>query len=247
MRAAPGHLHPAVLEILDFTATPLGDLCLRRRRLLARPDVVVTEVTLDHGLLMSDLHTQSERRLATAALELLPARPLRVLVGGLGLGFTAAEALRDPRVARCLVVEFLPAVIDWWRRGLHTCALELATEPRLEICADDVFRRLAAPPEGERFDAILLDVDHDPEALLAPSNAAFYTAAGLRAASAHLAEGGVLATWSTSANDAYARTLREVFAEVRVETVRFWNELVDEEKVDSLFVARGVREPRASG
>jgi spermidine synthase len=230
-----------VLEILDHQATPLGELCLRRRRLLSRPEVTVTEVTLDHGLLMSDLHTQSERRLATGALARLPERPLRVLVGGLGLGFTAAEALRDPRVARCTVIEYLPAVLDWWRRGLHAQALALRAEPRLELRQDDVFRFFAAPPSEERFDAILLDVDHDPEALLAPENAAFYTAEGLRAASAHLVQGGVLATWSTSANDAFAATLREVFTHVAVESVRFWNELVDEEKVDTLFFAQGPR------
>ncbi|MBK9383791.1 MAG: spermidine synthase [Planctomycetes bacterium] len=227
-----------MLEILDHQSTPLGELCLRRRRLLSRPEVVVTEVTLDHGLLMSDLHTQSERRLATGALARLPERPLRVLVGGLGLGFTAAEALRDPRVARCTVIEFLPAVLDWWRRGLHAQALALREEPRLHLRQDDVFRFFAAAPGEERFDAILLDVDHDPEALLAPENAAFYTAEGLRAACAHLVPDGVLATWSTSANDAFAATLREVCAEVAVESVRFWNELVDEEKVDTLFFGR---------
>jgi spermidine synthase len=187
---------------------------------------------------MSDLHTQSERRLATGALALLPERSLRVLVGGLGLGFTAAEALRDPRVSHCTVIELLPAVLDWWRRGLHAQAQALRAEPRLELRQDDVFRWFAAPPGAERFDAILLDVDHDPEALLAPENAAFYTADGLRAAAAHLAPDGVLATWSTSANDAFAATLREVFPLVEVESVRFWNELVDEEKVDTLFFAR---------
>lgn len=230
-----------MFEILDFQRTPIGELCLRRRSLLSAPNTVVTEVTLDHGMLMSDLHTTSERRLAASALTRLPDRPLQVLVGGLGLGFTAAEALRDARVERCTVIEFLPAVLDWWQRGLHGEAQKLAGEARLHLVQDDVFRFLHSTPEQTCFDAILLDVDHDPDALLAPSNASFYTPEGLRAAARWLSPDGVLALWSTAASEEFTRALEAQFEIVTVEEVRWWNELIDEEKIDTLFFAQRLR------
>ena len=80
-------------EILDFVETPIGPLCLRRRELLGRKGVIVTEVTLDYELLMSSLHTVSEIAMADLARALHGGAPERVLVGGLGLGYTAAAAL----------------------------------------------------------------------------------------------------------------------------------------------------------
>ena len=93
------------LEILGYETTPLGYLCLRRRELLSKPGTVITEITLDHELLMSSQQTVSERALASLALERHPGDGLRVLIGGLGLGYTAHEILRSPAVAsrrRCL-------------------------------------------------------------------------------------------------------------------------------------------------
>ncbi len=88
------------LEILAYEPSPLGPLCLRRRELLSQPGTIVTEVTLNHEFLMSSLYTDSERALARTALEMHTGENLRVLVGGLGLGYTAREALLSDRVAR---------------------------------------------------------------------------------------------------------------------------------------------------
>ena len=93
------------LEILAYEPSPLGLLCLRRRELLSEPGVIVTEATLNHEFLMSSLYTDSERALARTALEMNSGDHLRVLVGGLGLGYTAREALLSPRVERVEVVE----------------------------------------------------------------------------------------------------------------------------------------------
>ena len=82
-------MSPSNLEILAYEATPLGDLCLRRRELLSSPGTVGTEITLDHALLMSSHHTASERALAGEALARHDGQELSVLVGGLGLGHTA--------------------------------------------------------------------------------------------------------------------------------------------------------------
>ena len=87
------------LKILASESTPLGPLCLRRRELLSRPGTVVIEITLNQELLMSSYNTISERQLAKSALDMNPEGDLRVLVGGLGLGYTAHEVLTSERVA----------------------------------------------------------------------------------------------------------------------------------------------------
>lgn len=96
---------PSNLEILAYEDTPLGPLCLRRRELLSSPGTVVTEVTLNHAFLMSSYNTASERALATCAIEMHSDAELKVLIGGLDLGYTAHAALASTRVARVEVVE----------------------------------------------------------------------------------------------------------------------------------------------
>ncbi len=226
------------LEILAYEPSPLGILCLRRRELLSDPGTIVTEVTLNHEFLMSSLYTDSERALAQTAIEMHSGDDLRVMVGGLGLGYTAREALRSERVARVEVVELLPQVIDWLRRGLVPLSSELNNEPRLVVTEGDVYERLAKAPD-DRFDAILIDVDHSPDERLGEASMPFYTARGLQAARRHLAPGGVLAVWSYAESSPFADALRDVFEQVRVEPVTFHNRLVDEQVTDWLFFARG--------
>ena len=129
-------------EILAYDETPLGPLCLRRRELLAEPGTIVTEVSLNHEFLMSSYNTASERALSSVALEMHDGRDLDVLVGGLGLGYTAREALVPDRVARVEVVEFLPQVIGWLDQGLIPLAGELKADARLQGGA----RRRLPPP-----------------------------------------------------------------------------------------------------
>lgn len=228
---------PSNLEILAYEDTPLGPLCLRRRELLSAPGTVVTEVTLNHEFLMSSYNTTSERALSTLALDMHPGEELRVLVGGLGLGYTAHAALASPRVARLEVVEFLPEVIDWLQRDLIPLAAALKADPRFATTAGDVYSRLMGPP-GAVFDLILIDVDHAPDDPLDQANGIFYTAEGLARARRHLAPGGILGVWSYAESSPFARALREVFREVRVRPVTFLNELIGEETTDWLFFAR---------
>jgi spermidine synthase len=225
------------LRILAYEDTPLGPLCLRRRELLSSPGTVVTEITLDHAFLMSSYNTASERALARVALEMHRGEGLSVLVGGLGLGYTARAALESPRVARLQAVEMIPEVIAWLEQDLFPLSRELKEDPRFSPVLGDVYARLLDPP-AERFDLILIDVDHSPDERLSEANAPFYTAEGLRAAREHLAPGGVLGVWSYAESSDFSRALREVFDEVRVEPVTFFNELVDEETTDWLFFAR---------
>ena len=226
------------LKILAYDETPLGILCLRRRELISEPGTMVTEVTLNHEFLMSSLYTDSERALARTALEMHQGEGLKVLVGGLGLGYTAREALLSKRVGSLEVIELLPEVVDWMEGGLVPLSAELNKDSRLKISKDDVYGRLAAEP-SEAFDLILIDVDHSPDERLGEESLPFYTEEGLRAAKEHLAKDGVLAVWSYAESSPFADALRKVFKEVRVEPVLFDNQLVDEQQTDWLFFARG--------
>ena len=228
------------LEILACEPSPLGLLCLRRRELLSQPGTIVTEVTLNHEFLMSSLYTESERTLARIGLQMHSGDDLRVLVGGLGLGYTAREALLSNRVAQVDVLELLPQVIDWLARDLVPLSSELRDHPRLVVTQGDIYRRLADPPI-ELFDVIMIDVDHSPEERLGEESVAFYTTHGLLAARQHLAAGGVLAVWSHAESSPFADALREVFDHVRVEPVTYDNRLVNEQPTDWLFFARATR------
>ena len=225
------------IEILDYTESSIGDLCLRRRELLSQPGTFVTEVTVNHEFLMSSHNTLSERELSRRALAFHGGRELSVLVGGLGLGYTAYEAVASPTVARVDVVELLPQVISWLDRGLHPLADTLSGDDRVRVIQDDVFRRLTSEP-AESYDVVLLDVDHSPDELLDPRNGMFYGADGLAVARRHLADRGVLAVWSSAGSEAFLRALRSVFSEACAESVTWENELIDEKQDDVVFLAR---------
>ncbi len=226
-----------LFEILAYEPTQLGVLCLRRRELLCEPGTLVTEVTLNHEFLMSSYLTASERALSTIALGMHSGTGLRVLVGGLGLGYTARAALESDRVSTCEVVEFLPQVIDWLKQGLVPLSDELNADDRLTVTHGDVYQRLADPP-NRKFDLILIDVDHSPDENLGTANSDFYTAEGLQRAKLHLAEGGLLGVWSYAESSPFADALRDVFRDVQIEPVTVFNNLIDVEQTDWLFFAR---------
>ncbi|MBW2292844.1 MAG: spermidine synthase [Deltaproteobacteria bacterium] len=228
---------PSNLEILAYESTPLGALCLRRRELLSRPGTVITEITLDHELLMSSYNTDSERALADEALSRHSGNDLSVLVGGLGLGYTANQVLRSQRVQQVDVIEFLPEVIGFLRDGLVPLSAELLADPRFAVREGDVYAILRAPTD-ESWDLVLIDVDHSPDERLGASNASFYTEAGLNRAKQHLAPGGILAVWSYAENSPFVDALHSTFAVVETVPVSFENDLVDEEHTDWLFLAR---------
>ncbi len=225
------------LEILAYEESPLGPLCLRRRELLSQPGTIVTEVTLNHEFLMSSLYTDSERELARIAIEMNPGDALKVLVGGLGLGYTARETLRSSRVSHVEVVDLLPQVIKWLEQGLVPLSKELNSEPRLEVQQGDIYGRLAGPATCQ-FDVILIDVDHSPDERLGGENASFYSAEGLHAAKSHLALNGVLAIWSYAESSPFADALQMVFEDVKVVPVTYNNQLIDEQRTDWLFFAK---------
>jgi spermidine synthase len=230
----------ARFEELAWSRTPIGEISLRRR-LDPRLKIDVYEVKIDDEFLMSSLFTVAEEELARLGLAARAGDHLDVVVGGLGLGYTARTALADPRVRSLLVVEAVGEVIAWHERGLLPFASGLATDPRCRFAEADFFA-LAASPEGfdagRRFDAILLDVDHSPRHVLAPANAELYTPAGLRRLAAHLHEGGVFALWSDDPPDAaFEAALAEVFPTWRSHVVSFANPLTGGESANTVYVA----------
>ncbi len=226
-----------VFEILALEDSPLGTLCLRRREMLSEPGVIVTEVTLDHEFLMSSLHTASEEALASIALEMHQGDRLSVLVGGLGLGYTAQAALASPRVARVEVVELLPEVIRWLDDGLIPLAGSLKSDPRTHLRPGDIYAQLAAPAVA-RHDLILIDVDHSPDAALGEAGSSFYTVPGLREVCEHLAPGGILGVWSYAESSPFKDAMCSVFRTVEVRPVTYFNRHVGESFTDWLFFGR---------
>lgn len=230
-------------EELDWRATPMGEISLRRRRdPLSGEDVY--EVKLDDDFLMSSLFTVAEVEVARLALAELPGSELDVAVGGLGLGYTALTVLADPRVRSLVVVEALAEVIDWHQRGLVPAGEALSSDDRCRLVHGDFVALVDSPgldPQrpGRRFDALVVDIDHSPRHLLHPSHGRLYTQAGTRRLAEHLAAGGVFSLWSNDPPDAdYEAVLAGVFADVRSEVVTFPNPLQDRQSTNTVYVAR---------
>ncbi|MET8230602.1 spermidine synthase [Micromonospora sp. NPDC005298] len=234
----------ARFEELAWRETPIGEISLRRR-LDPALQVEVYEVKLDDEYLMSSLFPVAEIELARLGLAALTGDALDVVVGGLGLGYTAKAALDDPRVRSLLVVEAIEDVIDWHRRGLLPFTAGLAEDPRTRFAQADFFAAVAgdtgfdADEPGRRFDAVLLDVDHSPRNVLHPSHAPFYTPQGLRRLAALLRPEGVFALWSDDPPDAaFTATLGEVFGTTQAHVVPFANPLTGGQSANTIYVAQ---------
>lgn len=176
-------------------------------------------IRVDGFELMSSRSHGSEDALAQLALAEIRAERPRVLVGGLGMGFTLRAVLDVlPPSARVTVVEILPAVVRWNRGPLAELAGSPLDDPRVELIEADVGRVIGA--NRDTFDAVLLDVDNGPAALTLARNASLYRRAGLAQARRGLRPGGVLAVWSAGPDHRFERELGRAGFEVRVETVR---------------------------
>jgi spermidine synthase len=224
-------------EELDFQPTPMGDLTLRRR-LEPTLGVDVFEVKLGEEFLMSSLFTVAEEELATLGLAAVTGTDLDVLVGGLGLGYTAVAALADPHVRSVTVIDALPAVIEWHRRGLLPVSATLTDDPRATLVQGDFFALMRREPEAPaRYDAILLDVDHSPRHQLDPSHADLYTVAGMRALARHLTPDGVFALWSDDPPDEeFLACASMVFGSVAAHIVNFDNPLTAGVSSNTVYV-----------
>lgn len=227
-------------EVLAAEPTPLGLICLQERTMSGDPATRVTEIALDHEFLMSSHSTASEEALSREGLALCGGDGLRVLVGGLGLGYTAKAALACDRVATVEVVELLEPILRWHHEGLTPLAKELSDDERVELVQGDVYARLLGEP-SEGYDALLIDVDHSPEESLGLSSHRFHGAEGLTLAKRHLRPGGVLGIWSYAESPGFADAMREVFDSVVVRPLHFRNPVIDDQETNWLFFGRRAR------
>jgi spermidine synthase len=238
-----------LFEELDFRRTRIGDLSLRRRTELSL-GIDVFEIKLGDEFLMSSLFTHGEIALARLGLDGLGG-PLDVVVGGLGLGYTAQAVLDHPDIRSLLVIEAIPEIIEWHRRGLVPLGAEISASPSCALVHGDFFVLAQSPADGfdlpnpgRRFHAVLLDIDHSPSFVLHPSHAAFYEDQGLRAMAAHLHPGGVFALWSNDLPDEdFIQRLTVVFPEAAAHVINFYNPLQDRQAANTVYVARTAAKP----
>ena len=192
--------------VLDRVQTPRGELVLRRRS-------DVFEIISNGVFAMDSADGASERLLAETALAQLAGRiGLRVLVGGLGVGYTLRQVLTRPEVADVTVVEIDDAVVAWNRGPLAAINGGVLADPRVHVVLENIVDWLATSPAA--FDAICLDVDNGPDWTLFESNRRLYDAETLRLLRNRLHPDGVLVVWSAAGSPWFEQRLRAVFGEV---------------------------------
>ncbi len=201
--------------LLGSARVPDTNAELRLYRNGARFEILIP----GQGSLMSSHAHGSEQALAELACARIEGADARLLVGGLGMGFTLAAALAATGPdAEVVVAELVPEVVAWNRQWLGSAAGQPLNDPRVAVHVGDVRDLLEAPGDG--FDAILLDVDNGPEALLRADNDWLYGPAGLGVARAALRPGGVVAVWSAAPHAAFAARLRAAGFVVEQHVVR---------------------------
>ncbi|WP_026004297.1 spermidine synthase [Streptomyces sp. AA1529] len=228
---------PEETVTLEWRSGPYGEVVLRQRG-------AHFEIIANGCFLMDTSDGRSERLLVRAALDALsrggedhagrtvtppgaedrtgrPAGP-RLLIGGLGVGFSLAEAAAEPHWGRVTVVEREPAILDWHRGGpLSGISGPALADPRTELVEADLVAYVHRAAEtGPRFDALCLDIDNGPEWTVTDGNSTLYSPAGLAACRAALAPGGILAVWSAQPSSAFEGSLRNAgFCRVRTDEI----------------------------
>jgi len=206
----------------------------------------IYEVKLGEDFLMTSLFHEAESQLAKLGLGALEAKDLDVVVGGLGLGYTAVAALEDPRVASLIVVEYLAGVIEWHQAGLVPLGQTLMEDARCRLVHADFFALAHDVAQGfdptvpaKKHDAILLDIDHTPTNVLHQSNMHFYTEEGLGELARHLKPGGVFALWADGEPEAaFTHRLGTVFANAVSHTIEFENPITGGSSKGAVYVAQ---------
>jgi len=233
-------------EELDFRPTPIGDLMLRRRRLIQLGGLDIYEAKLGGYFLMTSLFHEAEVQLSKFGLGVLDKKDLDVVIGGLGLGSTAVSALKDKRVTSLVVVEYLERVIEWHQTGLVPLGKTLTGDSRCQLVHADFFAlsrdvSKSFDPEypANKHDVILLDIDHTPTNVLHQTNTRFYTEEGLGELSQHLKPGGVFGLWADGfPEESFTNLLGRVFESAESHTIEFDNPLTGGSSEGAVYVAR---------
>ena len=197
---------------LARAVTASGDTISLRRR------GQIFEITFNGLQLMSNLNHQSEDILALKAARLCHRPPARVLVAGLGMGFTLRAVLEaTPEPTQVTVCEIVPEIAGWCRGPLAALAGDPLADPRVRLVLGDVGELLQRDAVG--FDLILMDTDNGPEALARKGNAGLYEDEGIGAVLAALRPGGIAAFWSADRSDAFGERLTRAGADWRCDAV----------------------------
>jgi spermidine synthase len=201
-------------EALDRAQLPDGGMLTLHRR----GEEYVIRVD-GQDLMGSRMHGSEELLAQKGCAHLTQVRGARVLIGGLGMGFTLRAALDVlPADAVVDVVELVPAVVRWNRGPLAHLAGGPLDDARVRVHEADVAHVLAAP--ASRYHVVLLDVDNGPAGLTSPSNEGLYGEGGLARAASALERGGLLAVWSAADDPRFTARLRRAGFDPRIERVR---------------------------
>lgn len=235
-----------VFEELDFQQTPFGEISLRKRSEPRLDHKIIYEVKLGDEFLMSSLFVEAEEQLSIFGLDALQAHgfttDLNVVVGGLGLGYTALKALQSDAVSKLRVIDVMQPVISWHQQGILPIGDVLATDERCELVHDDFFAVACAETNGFLDEvpvhAVLLDIDHSPSHWLNESNQKFYGAESLQKMATKIVTGGVFGLWSNDLpDDKFITHLETIFPKVNSHIVRFDNPYSGGESTNSVYIA----------
>ncbi len=238
-----------VFDELDYQSTPLGDISLRRRSEPRLNDEILYEVKLGEEFLMSSLFTEAEIQLSRLGIEALKkaghTEDLQIVVGGLGLGYTAVAALEDPAVKRMLVIDVMKPVIEWHQKGLVPLGETLSADPRCTLVHADFFALASAADSGfdssepdKRVHAVLLDIDHSPSHWLNSGNSRFYSIEGLKSLSDKLLPDGIFGLWSNDPpEEEFTQLLESVFKSSESHIVTFPNPYKGGDSTNTVYLA----------
>lgn len=235
---------PPLFEEIDSQSSALGEISLRRRKIPVFGDRDIYEVKLGDEFLMSSMFVEAEEALSTLGLAATSGDRLDVVVGGLGLGYTAVAALNDERINELLVVDALDTVIGWHKDELVPLGKILNADSRNRYIHGSFFDLATRPSSGfdpkcpeRKFDAILLDIDHSPTEFLNAANASFYSTQNLTLMAEQLNPKGVFAMWSQNLpEESFESLLKTVFDKVESHVVPFYNPFQNCESTNSVYV-----------
>ncbi len=238
-----------IFEEIDFQQTPLGDISLRRRSEPRLDNVIIYEVKLNEEFLMSSLFTEAEIQLSILGLKQVQdtfgsSEKLDIIVGGLGLGYTAASVLENTAVTSLNVIDVMQPVINWHQQKLVPLGETLLNDSRCKLTHANFYE--LAKLKKNSFDseqpnllahAVLLDIDHSPSHLLNDSNSSFYTKDGLSNLVNKILPKGVFGLWSNELPDqTFIELLDSVFESTHAHIIKFPNPYTQEESINTVYI-----------
>ena len=235
-----------IFEELDYQETQFGVISLRRRTEPRLDNQLIYEVKLGQEFLMSSLFVEAEEQLSKLGLAQLKSnghrQNLDIIVGGLGLGYTALAALNDPEVQRLRTIDVMQAVIKWHEQGILPIGDVLMTNVRSSLIHNDFFAVATDSAQGFIDDkpvhGVLLDIDHSPSHWLNESNQDFYSIDSLQRVASKIVSGGVFGLWSNDLPDQeFVQLLDSVFGSTQAHIVRFPNPYSGGESTNSVYIS----------